>query len=61
MSLLGNVKKKVSKMIGYYLKSARNNMVSDSYEEFGFQLSEVNSEDTIWKLELINYEIKLNL
>lgn len=36
-------------------------MVSDSYEKFGFQLSEVSSEDTIWKLELTNYEIKLDL
>ena len=33
-------------------------MVSDLYEKFGFTLSERNGEDTIWKLDISNYENK---
>jgi hypothetical protein len=31
-------------------------MVSDLYEKFGFELTDANSEDTIWKLDIANYE-----
>ena len=50
--------KGVSKIIGYYYKSAKNNMVSDLYEKFGFSLSNTNDEDTIWKLDISSYENK---
>ncbi len=50
--------KDVSEIIGYYYKSAKNNMVSDLYEKFGFLLSDTNGEDTIWKLDISNYENK---
>ncbi|MGJ0354511.1 HAD-IIIC family phosphatase [Aliarcobacter cryaerophilus] len=50
--------KGVSEIVGYYFKSAKNNMVSDLYEKFGFTLSERNGEDTIWKLDISNYENK---
>ncbi len=50
--------KNVSEIIGYYYKSAKNSMVSDLYEKFGFILSKTNNEDTIWKLDISNYENK---
>ena len=48
----------VSEIVGYYYKSAKNSMVSNLYEKFGFILSETNGEDTIWKLDISNYENK---
>jgi len=48
--------KGVSEIIGYYYKSAKNNMVSDLYKKFGFKLCGTNNEDTIWKLDISNYE-----
>jgi FkbH-like protein len=51
-------KKSISEIIGYYYKSAKNNMVSDLYERFGFVLNEVNSEGTIWKLDISQYKNK---
>jgi FkbH-like protein len=50
--------KGISAIIGYYYKSAKNNMVSDLYEKFGFILIDTNDEDTIWKLDISNYENK---
>jgi len=48
--------KGVSEIIGYYYKSAKNNMVSDLYKKFGFKLCGTNNEDPIWKLDISNYE-----
>jgi FkbH-like protein len=48
----------VSEIIGYYYKSAKNSMVSVLYEKFGFSLIEEDNGDTIWKLDIKNYEIK---
>jgi FkbH-like protein len=48
----------VTNIVGYYYKSAKNNMVSDLYEKFGFTLVETNDEDTIWKLDIENYKNK---
>ncbi len=48
----------VSEIIGYYYKSTKNSMVSDLYEKFGFNLLERNDEDTVWELDITNYEIK---
>jgi FkbH-like protein len=50
--------KGISEIIGYYFKSAKNSIVADLYEKFGFILSETNSENTIWKLDISNYENK---
>ena len=48
----------VSEIIGYYYKSSKNSMVSDLYKKFGFNLLERNDEDSVWKLDIANYEIK---
>ncbi len=48
----------VAEIIGYYYKSPKNNMVSDLYERFGFILEEKNEGDTIWKLNIENYNNK---
>lgn len=50
--------KGVSEIVGYYYKSAKNSMVSDLYEKFGFELSATNGEDTVWKLDISNYKNK---
>ena len=50
--------KGVSEIIGYYFKSAKNNMVSLFYEKFGFELKETSDEDTVWKLDISSYENK---
>lgn len=51
-----STEKGVSEIVGYYYKSTKNNMVSNLYEELGFTLSEVDNEDTIWILDISNYE-----
>jgi len=33
-------------------------MVFDLYEKFGFVLNNTNGEDTIWRLDISNYENK---
>ncbi len=50
--------KDISEIIGYYYKSAKNSMVSDLYEKFGFDLVEKNDDDTVWKLDISMYENK---
>ena len=50
--------KGVSEIIGYYFKSTKNNMVLDLYEKFGFDLIAANGDDTVWKLDISNYENK---
>jgi FkbH-like protein len=50
--------KGVFEIVGYYYKSAKNGMVSDLYEKFGFILSEADNEDATWKLDISNYENK---
>ena len=50
--------KNISEIIGYYRKSTKNSMVSDLYEKFGFNLVDKNNEDSIWKLDIKNYENK---
>ena len=50
--------KGVSEIIGYYYKSAKNSMVSDLYDKFGFSLVNENDNDTVWKLDIVDYRIK---
>lgn len=47
--------KGVTKLIGYYIKSAKNAMVEHLYESFGFTLSETLPQQSIWELKLANY------
>ncbi|WP_104697214.1 MULTISPECIES: HAD-IIIC family phosphatase [unclassified Helicobacter] len=51
-------KKGVKKLRGYYIKSAKNQMVSKLYEDFGFSLVEKIDDDSIWELEITNYQNK---
>ena len=53
--------KDVLEVIGYYYQSDKNSMVCDLYEKFGFTLKAVNGEDTIWSLNILNYENKNKL
>ena len=50
--------KGISEIVGYYNKTAKNNMVSNFYEKLGFTLSEVHNENTIWTLDISNYKNK---
>ena len=53
--------KDVLEVIGYYYQSDKNSMVCNLYEKFGFTLKAVNGEDTIWSLNILNYENKNKL
>ena len=53
--------KDISEIIGYYFKSAKNGMVSDLYERFGFDLSEESGPDSVWTLDVSTYENKNKL
>ena len=52
------VAKKIFEIIGYYKKSLKNSMVSDLYEKFGFIQIDDTNDDTIWKLDISDYENK---
>lgn len=44
---------------GYYYKTAKNSMVKNFYKDFGFEkISESDTEDTVWELNIDNYENK---
>ena len=58
-SIVAEAKRKnISKIRGYYYKSAKNSMVLDLYEKFGFTLIEKNEDDTVWELDISDYEDK---
>lgn len=48
----------INELRGYYYKTNKNNMVEDLYSKFGFELLEKNDDDSIWKLDISNYENK---
>lgn len=50
--------KGVSEIIGYYYKSAKNNMVANLYKNFGFELIKQNRDHSIWKLDISVYKNK---
>lgn len=53
------LQKNLTKIIGYYYKTAKNAMVSDLYEKFGFkQLSSNENGNIVWELDLQNYKNK---
>jgi len=45
----------VSKIIGYYNKSPKNNMVKDLFSAFGFKLISKSTEASVWELDIIQY------
>lgn len=48
----------ITKIKGYFFKTAKNSMVSELYQNFGFSLDSTVREDSIWSLDLLNYEHK---
>lgn len=50
--------KGIYEIIGYYYKSAKNNMVSGLYKEFGFTLNSTDNQDTVWVLDISDYKNK---
>ena len=53
--------KGVIEIIGYYFQSKKNNVVLDLYKKFGFVLNESKGVETIWRLNISNYENKNKL
>lgn len=50
------------KIIGYYYKTKKNNMVKNLFGDFGFvKISENENEDTVWELDIRDYQNKNNL
>lgn len=51
--------KGISRIIGYYYKTAKNRMVSELYGSFGFELvSRSENEDSVWCLDISTYKQK---
>lgn len=51
--------REITQIIGYYYKTAKNNMVSKLYETFGFTLTEESETgDSVWSLDLASYEFR---
>jgi len=48
----------IKKVIGYYYKTAKNNMVRDFYSQFGFKKVSEENEDSVWEIETGSYEYK---
>ena len=48
----------VSELVGSYYESEKNHMVSNLYRNFGFELIMNDGPNTVWKLDLLNYQIK---
>lgn len=49
----------IEKIIGYYYKTKKNNMVKNLFGDFGFEkISENENEDTVWELNIQFYENK---
>ncbi len=47
----------IDRIIGYYYKTPKNNMVSELFGTFGFTLKEKSENgDSVWELSLENYE-----
>jgi len=51
-------KRNIVEIVGYYYKTAKNNMVSDLYDKFDFELTEESAGNTVWKLNLDKYKAK---
>ncbi len=51
-------KRDIQEIIGYYLKTEKNSMVSNLYGEFGFELLEKSDNRTTWSLDISSYTNK---
>lgn len=52
----------ISRIIGYYYKTAKNSMVSGLYKSFGFSEKETaGNGDSVWTLDISGYEEKNNI
>ena len=52
----------ISRIMGYYCKTPKNNMVSELYGSFGFELTEkTDSGDSVWSLHISDYKNKNNV
>lgn len=55
-------KKNIDTIIGHYFPTAKNSMVKNLFNDFGFEkLSEDSDGNTEWKLNIANYENKNNV
>ena len=43
-------------LIGYYYKTVKNKMVADLYGTFGFEKIAQDGDDTVWRLNLAEYQ-----
>ena len=49
----------ISKIRGYYYRTPKNNMVSQLFGTFGFELAEQSENgDSVWELDITGYENK---
>ena len=48
--------REIEEIVGHYFKSPKNAMVAELYKIFGFELFSQDGEDSIWKLNIQNYE-----
>lgn len=48
----------IDKVYGYYYKTAKNNMVKDFYGLHGFKQESSDGEDTVWSINVADYEVK---
>ena len=48
----------IEKIVGYYYKTAKNNMVSEFYGKFGFQKVSQENDDSVWEMDMANYTNK---
>ena len=46
----------ITQIIGYYYKTAKNNMVRDFYGAMGFDKVLEDGDDSVWSLQIANYE-----
>lgn len=54
--------KGIIKLKGYYYKTAKNNMVSNLFGDFGFKhISLEENGDSVWELDITNYQNKNNV
>ncbi len=51
--------RKISRIIGYYYKTPKNNMVSELYGSFGFDMvNKSDNGDSVWSLDIAEYKNK---
>lgn len=55
-------KQNITNIVGYYFKTAKNNMVSELFRDFGFERTRLfENGDSIWKLNISDYKNKNNV